>query len=98
MVLSDTAAVDLVKGEDHVAPRAIAADLSSRAVHERGIVLSSNVEVTVHARRVAGHTRRRSVRVCRCIAPDRLPTRLVQSFSPPHGQARVLGLPSARPR
>ena len=54
MVLSNTAAVDLVKGEDHVALRAIAADLSSRAVHERGIVLSSNVEVTVRARRVAG--------------------------------------------
>lgn len=54
MVLSNTAAVDLVKGEDHVALRAIAADLSSQAVHERGIVLSSNVEVTVRARRVAG--------------------------------------------
>ncbi|WP_206007059.1 sigma-54-dependent Fis family transcriptional regulator [Rhodococcus pseudokoreensis] len=54
LVLTNTAAVDLIKGADHVALRAIAADLSSRAPFECSLTLASGTEVSVRARAVAG--------------------------------------------
>lgn len=54
MVLANTAAVDLVKGADHVALRAIAADLASHSPYECSLMLTSGAEVSVRARLVAG--------------------------------------------
>lgn len=54
LVLTNTAAVDLVKGSDHVALRAIAADLPSTAPIERSLTLASGTEVSVRARAVSG--------------------------------------------
>lgn len=52
-VLANAAAVDLIKGDDHVALRAIAADLPNHSAHECSLLLSSGSEVTVRARLVA---------------------------------------------
>ncbi|MFD6059480.1 sigma-54-dependent Fis family transcriptional regulator [Rhodococcus wratislaviensis] len=54
LVLTNTAAVDLVKGADHVALRAIAADLPGSAAVECSLTLSSGAEVAVRARAVSG--------------------------------------------
>lgn len=54
LVLTNTAAVDLIKGADHVALRAIAADLRTSAPRESSLVLASGTEVSVRARAVAG--------------------------------------------
>lgn len=54
VMLANTAAVDLVKGADHVALRAVAADLSSHSPHECSLVLTSGTEVSIRARLVAG--------------------------------------------
>ncbi|MFC9356215.1 sigma-54-dependent Fis family transcriptional regulator [Rhodococcus sp. NPDC057014] len=54
LVLTNSAAVDLVKGTDHVALRAIAADLPGTAPVECSLTLSSGAEVSVRARAVAG--------------------------------------------
>jgi transcriptional regulator of acetoin/glycerol metabolism len=54
VMLANTAAVDLVKGADHVALRAIAADLSGHGPYECSLVLTSGAEVSVRARLVAG--------------------------------------------
>ena len=54
MVLANTAAVDLVKGGDHVALRAIAADLSSHSPYDCSLVLTSGTEVCVRVRLIAG--------------------------------------------
>ena len=54
MVLANTAAVDLVKGTDHVALRAIAADLARHAPYEGSLTLTSGTEVFIRARLVAG--------------------------------------------
>lgn len=54
LALANTTAIDQIKGDDHVALRDIAADLSNHHVHECSIVLSSGSEVTVRARLVPG--------------------------------------------
>ncbi|MFE5708483.1 sigma-54-dependent Fis family transcriptional regulator [Rhodococcus koreensis] len=54
LVLTNSAAVDLVKGSDHVALRAIAADLPGTAPVECSLTLSSGAEVSVRARAVTG--------------------------------------------
>ncbi|KXX55864.1 hypothetical protein AZG88_02175 [Rhodococcus sp. LB1] len=54
LVLTNTAAVDLVKGSDHVALRALAADLPGTAPVERSLTLASGTEVSVRARAVSG--------------------------------------------
>ena len=54
MVLANTAAVDLVKGADHVALRAIAADLSTHSPYECSLMLTSGTEVSVRGRLIAG--------------------------------------------
>jgi sigma-54 dependent transcriptional regulator, acetoin dehydrogenase operon transcriptional activator AcoR len=54
LALTNPAAIDLLKSADHVALRALTADLSNHAVHEYSLVLASGAEVTVRARLVAG--------------------------------------------
>lgn len=54
IVLTNTAAVDIVRGDDHVALRALAAELSGRAVSEDPVILSSGAQVTVRAHLVPG--------------------------------------------
>lgn len=54
LVLTNSAAVDLVKGTDHVALRAIAADLPATSPIECSLTLASGAEVCVRARAVAG--------------------------------------------
>ena len=54
LVLTNSAAVDLVKGSDHVALRAIAADLPGTAPVECSLTLASGTEVSVRARAVTG--------------------------------------------
>ena len=54
MVLANTAAVDLVKGADHVALRAVAAELSSHSPFSCSLTLTSGTEVSVRARLIAG--------------------------------------------
>ena len=54
IILANIAAVDLVKGTDHVALRAIAAELASHAAYEGSLTLTSGVKVTIRARLVAG--------------------------------------------
>ncbi|QVI27277.1 hypothetical protein MN2019_24190 [Mycolicibacterium neoaurum] len=54
IVLTNTAAVDIVKGDDHIALRALAAELSGRATFEEATTLSSGLEVVVRARLVHG--------------------------------------------
>jgi transcriptional regulator of acetoin/glycerol metabolism len=54
MVLTNEAAVDLVRGEDHLVLRAFAADLSNHSVQETNLSLSSGLEVLVRARLVEG--------------------------------------------
>lgn len=54
LVLTNSEAVDLVKGIDHVALRMIAAELDTRNAYEDSLTLDSGREVHVRARRVAG--------------------------------------------
>ncbi|AKE01523.1 hypothetical protein XU06_31840 (plasmid) [Rhodococcus erythropolis] len=54
LVLTNTAAVDLVKGADHAALRALASELTADKAYEGTLVLASGLVVTVKARPVAG--------------------------------------------
>ena len=54
LALTNPAAIDLIKGPDHVALRAIAAELANDSEHRCSLVLASGVEVTVQAQLVAG--------------------------------------------
>jgi transcriptional regulator of acetoin/glycerol metabolism len=54
LVLTNTAAVDLLKGGDHAALRSIASDLPTHGSYESRLTLESGQEVLVSGRRVAG--------------------------------------------
>ncbi len=54
MVLTNAMAVDLVKGVDHIALRAIATHLTTSTPYECALVLASGVPVIIQARSVAG--------------------------------------------
>lgn len=54
LVLTNNAAVDLVKGADHLSLRAIAAELTANARYEGSLVLTSGLSVSVRARSVPG--------------------------------------------
>ncbi|MFC9839086.1 sigma-54-dependent Fis family transcriptional regulator [Rhodococcus sp. NPDC127530] len=99
LVLTNTAAVDLVKGSDHVALRAIAADLPGTAPVERSLTLSSGTEVSVRARAVSGShggalfeiTQEDIPRTRRTAGPSTAPVISTQDNAPPrNGLSRTI--------
>jgi len=97
LVLTNTAAVDLVKGVDHISLRAIAADMTTFGTYEGAHVLASGQAVSIKARSVPGSNGGALFDITRNRDPR--PRRKTSAFSnmpaPPdasarHPQSRVL--------